>query len=131
MAAPPTFAPMACGGIPNAAVGMVGGASPPREYVAFGLVAQLLALVPVLNLITLFTNSIGAALWVADLERDGRGVCAHMRVHVCVSACGMCLCAHTCVCVHVHTCASVCCFAFCVCARACVRVRARSCVCSV
>eukprot|EP00667_Euglena_gracilis_P013853 EG_transcript_14314 len=44
------------------------------EYVAFGLVAQLLALVPVLNLITLFTNSIGAALWVADLERDGRGV---------------------------------------------------------
>ena len=45
------------------------------EYIGFGSVCQLLAMVPILNLFTLFTNCVGAALWVADLELDGKGLC--------------------------------------------------------
>ena len=43
------------------------------EYVLFGGMCQLLAFVPFINVLTLFTNYVGAALWVADMERRGQG----------------------------------------------------------
>ncbi|CAH6719490.1 hypothetical protein CLIB1444_02S09758 [[Candida] jaroonii] len=38
------------------------------EYVAFGLMANLLGSIPFLNLLFMFTNTIGAALWVVNIE---------------------------------------------------------------
>jgi len=39
-------------------------------YTAFGTVATLLELVPVASILLLFTNTVGAALWAADLEKS-------------------------------------------------------------
>jgi len=38
-------------------------------YTSFGVVAFLLEMVPVVNLIFTFTNTTGAALWAADMEK--------------------------------------------------------------
>lgn len=38
-------------------------------YTGFGIVATLLEMVPVLGIFFTFTNTVGAALWAADLER--------------------------------------------------------------
>ncbi|KAG0224485.1 hypothetical protein B0O80DRAFT_433328 [Mortierella sp. GBAus27b] len=40
------------------------------EYTAFAFVSQALELVPIFSILFGFTNTIGAALWAADLERD-------------------------------------------------------------
>jgi len=40
-------------------------------YTAFGTVATLLELVPVASILFSFTNTVGAALWAADLEKNG------------------------------------------------------------
>jgi hypothetical protein len=40
-------------------------------YTSFGLPATLLETVPVANVFFAFTNQVGAALWAADLERQG------------------------------------------------------------
>jgi hypothetical protein len=37
----------------------------------FGVVAFALEMVPFANLVFAFTNTVGAALWAADLEREG------------------------------------------------------------
>lgn len=34
--------------------------------------ATLLEMIPFANLIFVFTNTVGAALWAADVEREGR-----------------------------------------------------------
>ncbi|KAI3402341.2 hypothetical protein KGF56_004911 [Candida oxycetoniae] len=39
-------------------------------YMAFGLTALLLEMVPILSVFFMFTNTIGAALWVVDLEKQ-------------------------------------------------------------
>jgi len=41
------------------------------KYLAFGTICILLQLVPGANIIFLFTNTVGAALWAAELERKG------------------------------------------------------------
>lgn len=38
-------------------------------YTAFGVVAFLLEMVPFANLVFAFTNTVGAALWAADMEK--------------------------------------------------------------
>lgn len=38
-------------------------------YTAFGVTALLLEMIPVINIFFMFTNTIGAALWVVDLEK--------------------------------------------------------------
>ena len=48
------------------------------EYVAFGVVAFVMNLVPVLNYFLSLASSAGAALWAADLEVRGR------HLHVCL-----------------------------------------------
>ncbi|CAM6128198.1 unnamed protein product [Calypogeia fissa] len=40
------------------------------EYIEFGLVASALTLLPGFNVILILTNAVGAALWVADIERE-------------------------------------------------------------
>jgi len=40
-------------------------------YTSFGVVATLLEMVPVAGLFFAFTNTVGAALWAADLEQKG------------------------------------------------------------
>lgn len=40
-------------------------------YTAFGAMATLLELVPVASILFGFTNTVGAALWAADIERGG------------------------------------------------------------
>ncbi|KAI9786720.1 MAG: hypothetical protein M1816_007861 [Peltula sp. TS41687] len=40
-------------------------------YTSFGVVAVLLELVPFASIFFAFTNTVGAALWAADLERSG------------------------------------------------------------
>jgi hypothetical protein len=39
------------------------------EYRAFGFVAAMMGYVPVLNFFTALSNSVGAALWAAQLEK--------------------------------------------------------------
>ncbi|KAK5084117.1 hypothetical protein LTR70_007870 [Exophiala xenobiotica] len=39
-------------------------------YTSFGLTATLLEMVPFVSLFFIFTNSVGAALWAADLEKN-------------------------------------------------------------
>jgi hypothetical protein len=39
-------------------------------YTSFGIVAFLLEMVPFANLVFAFTNTVGAALWAADLEKN-------------------------------------------------------------
>jgi len=39
------------------------------SYFRFGIAAQLINLFPVVNLIGMFTNYVGAALWIADMEK--------------------------------------------------------------
>jgi hypothetical protein len=39
-------------------------------YTAFGVVAFVLEMIPFANLIFAFTNTVGAALWAADLEKN-------------------------------------------------------------
>ena len=39
-------------------------------YTAFGIVAFLLEMIPFANLVFAFTNTVGAALWAADLEKN-------------------------------------------------------------
>jgi uncharacterized protein involved in cysteine biosynthesis len=41
------------------------------KYIAFGTVCQLLQLVPVVNILFMYTNTVGAALWAVELERKG------------------------------------------------------------
>jgi hypothetical protein len=38
---------------------------------SFGVVATALEMIPFANLILVFTNTVGAALWAADMERQG------------------------------------------------------------
>jgi hypothetical protein len=38
---------------------------------SFGIAATLLEMIPFANLIFAFTNTVGAALWAADIERQG------------------------------------------------------------
>jgi hypothetical protein len=46
-----------------------------EEYCAFGVVAVALELVPLFNLIFMWTNIVGAALWIADeYERNERNI---------------------------------------------------------
>jgi len=40
-------------------------------YTAFGTVATLLELIPVASILFSFTNTVGAALWAADIEKNG------------------------------------------------------------
>jgi len=40
-------------------------------YTAFGTVATLLELIPVASILFAFTNTVGAALWAADIEKNG------------------------------------------------------------
>jgi len=40
-------------------------------YTAFGTVATLLELIPVASIFFSFTNTVGAALWAADIENEG------------------------------------------------------------
>ena len=40
-------------------------------YTAFGAMATLLELVPVASILFSFTNTVGAALWAADIEKNG------------------------------------------------------------
>ena len=39
-------------------------------YTAFGVIAFVLEMIPFANLVFAFTNTVGAALWAADLERN-------------------------------------------------------------
>lgn len=39
-------------------------------YTSFGIVAFLLEMIPFANLVFAFTNTVGAALWAADLEKN-------------------------------------------------------------
>ncbi|CAK9437470.1 uncharacterized protein LODBEIA_P18480 [Lodderomyces beijingensis] len=39
-------------------------------YMAFGLAALLLEMIPVFNIFFMFTNNIGAALWAVDLDKN-------------------------------------------------------------
>lgn len=41
------------------------------EYTSFGIPAVLLELIPVASIFFAFTNTVGAALWAADLEQKG------------------------------------------------------------
>lgn len=43
-------------------------------YTGFGIAATLLELVPVASILFSFTNTVGAALWAADLEKKGGAV---------------------------------------------------------
>lgn len=40
-------------------------------YTSFGVVAQLFELVPFVGMFFAFTNTVGAALWAADMEARG------------------------------------------------------------
>ncbi|KAK4688815.1 hypothetical protein P7C73_g1312, partial [Tremellales sp. Uapishka_1] len=51
-------------------------------YTAFGTVAMLLNLVPVVSILFVFTSSVGAALWAADIESKGKGGSAPQEVEV-------------------------------------------------
>ncbi|KAI9101329.1 hypothetical protein DFS34DRAFT_613992 [Phlyctochytrium arcticum] len=41
------------------------------SYVAFGAAAIALEMIPVVGMIFMFTNTVGAALWAVDLEKQG------------------------------------------------------------
>jgi hypothetical protein len=41
------------------------------DGVSFGIVATLLEMIPFIGLVFAFTNTVGAALWAADLEKSG------------------------------------------------------------
>jgi len=40
------------------------------QYLIFGLICQLLDLVPILNILTFFSNSAAAALWAAEMDNE-------------------------------------------------------------
>ncbi|EIW65465.1 hypothetical protein TREMEDRAFT_70543 [Tremella mesenterica DSM 1558] len=42
-------------------------------YTALGTVATLLNLIPVVSIVFIFTTTVGAALWAADIEAKGKG----------------------------------------------------------
>ena len=42
----------------------------PSWFRSFGVVAVLLELIPIANIFFAFTNTVGAALWAADLEHS-------------------------------------------------------------
>ena len=42
-------------------------------WISFGVAAVLLELVPVASIFFAFTNTVGAALWAADLEKEEVG----------------------------------------------------------
>lgn len=42
------------------------------KYLAFGVVSVLLQLVPGASVVFLYTNTVGAALWAAELEKAGQ-----------------------------------------------------------
>lgn len=49
---------------------------------SFGVAAVLLELVPVASIIFAFTNTVGAALWAADMEKGnvtGQGTAPNLR----------------------------------------------------
>lgn len=51
-------------------------------YTSFGLVAVLLEMVPVVGVLFAFTNTVGAALWAADMEtarEPGKGTAPGLR----------------------------------------------------
>lgn len=41
------------------------------KYMAFGTAATLLQLIPGASILFMYTNTVGAALWAAELERKG------------------------------------------------------------
>jgi hypothetical protein len=41
------------------------------KYIAFGTAATLLQLIPGASILFMYTNTVGAALWAAELERKG------------------------------------------------------------
>jgi len=43
------------------------------EYTSFGVPAVLLELIPAVGILFSFTNTVGAALWAADMEENGAG----------------------------------------------------------
>ena len=52
------------------------------DFVSFGVAAALLELVPVASIIFAFTNTAGAALWAADMEKGDvteHGTSPHLR----------------------------------------------------
>ncbi|KAK6414378.1 hypothetical protein LTR95_017744 [Oleoguttula sp. CCFEE 5521] len=40
-------------------------------YASFGIVAVLLEMIPIAGIFFAYTNTVGAALWAADLEQKG------------------------------------------------------------
>lgn len=52
---------------------------------SFGIAAVLLELVPVASILFAFTNTVGAALWAADMEKGNvtaQGTAPHLREQV-------------------------------------------------
>ncbi len=52
---------------------------------SFGVASVLLELVPVASILFAFTNTVGAALWAADMEKGnvtGSGTAPHLREQV-------------------------------------------------
>jgi len=41
------------------------------KYIAFGIVAMLLQLIPGMSIFFVYTNTVGAALWAIELEKKG------------------------------------------------------------
>ena len=55
------------------------------DLYSFGVAAALLELVPIAGIFFAFTNTVGAALWAADLEKgnvDDRGTAPQLREQV-------------------------------------------------
>jgi len=53
-------------------------------FFSFGVASVLLELVPVVSILFSFTNTVGAALWAADIEKgsagaDGQGTSPNLR----------------------------------------------------
>ena len=54
-------------------------------YSSFGVAAVLLELVPVASILFAFTNTVGAALWAADMEKGNvttQGTAPNLREQV-------------------------------------------------
>ena len=48
-------------------------------YTAFGTVSVLLEMVPIVGVFFGFTNTVGAALWAADMEKGEQGTAPELR----------------------------------------------------
>lgn len=51
----------------------------PGAYTAFGTVSVLMEMVPVVGIFFSFTNTVGAALWAADIERGTQGTAPELK----------------------------------------------------